>query len=84
MADVLGRPVALEGIDDVEEALRGEDFPMDKEGLAYAVGEIEISDSSGRIVPVRSVLDVIDQERFASVEEAVAAICAAVDRAALD
>ncbi|MEW6270554.1 MAG: hypothetical protein AB1689_14800 [Thermodesulfobacteriota bacterium] len=81
MADVLGRPVGLEGIDDVEEALRGEDFPMDKQGLAYSVGEIEIRDSTGRTIPVRAVLDVVSQERFASVEEAVSAICAAADRA---
>lgn len=82
MADVIGRPVTVEGIDGVEAALRAEDFPMDKEALAYAVGEIEISDPSGATVPVRNVLDRIAVESFASVEEAVSAICAAAGEAA--
>ena len=81
MADVLGRPVTLEGLGDVEAALRAEDFPMDKRALAYSVGEIEVRDARGRSVPVRRVLDVIPAERFASAQDAVAAIRAAADRA---
>lgn len=81
MADVLGRPVTLEGIADVAAALAGEDFPMDKQALAYSVGEIEIRDRRGRSVPVRRVLDVIALQHFASPDEAVRAICDAADRA---
>lgn len=81
MADVLGDPVTLAGIEDVRAALRAEDFPMDKQALAYAVGEIEIRDRTGRSVPLRRVLDVMRDESFASPDEAVHAICSAADRA---
>jgi hypothetical protein len=81
MADVIGQPVTLEGLGDVEAALRAEDFPMDKGALAYSVGEIEVRDARGRSVPVRRVLDVIPNERFATVQEAVEAIRVAADRA---
>jgi hypothetical protein len=82
MADVIGRPVTVEGIEGVEAALRAEDFPLDKQGLAYAVGEIEVRTRSGESVPVRDVLDGIEAATFASVEEAVSAICSALDGAA--
>ncbi len=81
MADLLGRPVTLAGIEDVLAALRAEDFPMDKHSLAYSVGEIEVRDHSGRSVPVRRVLDVMRDESFANADEAVRAICEAADRA---
>src|SRR5258705_3981332 len=45
------------GIRTVAEALRGEDFPMDRQALAYAVGDIGVEDSRGALVPVRIVLD---------------------------
>lgn len=82
MADVLGQPVTLAGIEDVRAALRAEDFPMDKQALAYSVGEIEVRDHAGRSVPVRRVLDVLREESFANPDEAVRAICDAADRAA--
>lgn len=81
MADLLGRPVTLSGIQDVLAALRAEDFPMDKHALAYSVGEIEIRDDAGRSVPVRRVLDVMRDESFANADEAVRAICEAAGRA---
>lgn len=81
MADLLGRPVTLAGIQDVLAALRAEDFPMDKRALAYSVGEIEIRDHAGRSIPVRRVLDVMRDESFANPDEAARAICEAADRA---
>lgn len=81
MADLLGRPVTLAGIEDVRAALRAVDFPMDKQALAYSVGEIEVRDHAGRSVPVRRVLDAMRDELFASPDEAVRAICEAADRA---
>lgn len=81
MADVIGDPVTLAGIEDVRAALRVEDFPMDKQALAYSVGEIEVRDRTGRSVPVRRVLDVMRDESFANPDEAVRAICDAADRA---
>ena len=81
MSDLLGRPVTLAGIEDVRAALRAQDFPMDKQALAYSVGEIEVRDHAGRGVPVRRILDAMRDELFASPDEAVRAICEAADRA---
>lgn len=81
MSDLLGRPVTLAGIEDVRAALRAQDFPMDKQALAYSIGEIEVRDHAGRSVPVRRVLDAMRDELFASADEAVRAICEAADRA---
>ena len=81
MSDILGRPVTLAGIEDVRAALHAEDFPMDKQALAYSVGEIEVRDHAGRGVPVRRILDAMRDELFASPDEAVRAICEAADRA---
>ena len=64
----------LRGIDAVADALRAEDFPMDKQALAYAVGDIDVEDGHGGSVPVRNVLDVLEQSEFASAELAVRAI----------
>lgn len=72
--------MTLAGIEDVRAALRAEDFPMDKQALAYSVGEIVVRDHAGRSVPVRRVLDAMRDELFASPEEAVRAICEAADR----
>ncbi len=71
----------MRGIDTVAEALGAEDFPMNKQDVAYSVGDIEVEDSRGRSVPVRIVLDAIDQEEFATAEGVIHAIRAALDRA---
>ena len=54
--------MTLAGIEDVRAALRAEDFPMDKQALAYSVGEIVVRDHAGRSVPVRRVLDAMRDE----------------------
>ncbi len=72
----------LRGIAAVEDALRAEDFPMDKQALAYSVGDIDVEDGRGGFVPVRVVLDAIRQDEFASAEAVVRAIRAAAPRAA--
>jgi hypothetical protein len=71
---------ALRGLEMLEEALEGEDFPMDKEGAAYSVGDIEVPDRHGRWIPVRRVLDAIRQDQFASADTLVRAIRQAVNR----
>jgi hypothetical protein len=70
----------LSGIEAVAEALRAEDFPMDKHALAYAVGDIDVEDGHGGSVPVRNVLDAITQDDFASADLAVRAIRSAARR----
>jgi hypothetical protein len=57
------------GLEVVLGALREEDFPMDKEDLYYAVGDLAVTDGVGRIVAVREVLDRLRKARFQSVED---------------
>jgi len=57
------------GLEVVLSALREEDFPMDKEDLYYAVGDLAVTDGVGRIVAVREVLDRLRKARFQSVED---------------
>lgn len=71
---------SMKGLSVVAEALRAEDFPANKEDLAYAVGDIQIQDSHHHWVPIREVLDLIPEKDFRSAEEAVRAIRAAVQQ----
>jgi hypothetical protein len=64
----------LRGLDAVAEALQAEDMPIDKQGIAYAVGDAEIEDGRGGWVPVRQVLDRVSAERFDSADDAVDAL----------
>jgi hypothetical protein len=67
----------LRGLDAVAEALRSEDMPIDKQGLAYAVGDAEIEDGRGGWLPVRVALDRVSAERFETADAAVDALRAA-------
>ena len=64
----------IKGIDIVAQALDAEDFPMTIEEIDYAVGDIQVEDHDGKTFPIRDVMDKIDQKRFDSADEAVAAI----------
>jgi hypothetical protein len=57
------------GLEVVLSALREESFPMDKDELYYAVGDLAVTDAEGRIVSVREVLDRTDKSRFQSVDD---------------
>ena len=57
------------GLEAVLGALQTESFPMDKEALYYAIGDLEIRDPSGMSFAARVLLDRIRQSRFHSVEE---------------
>jgi hypothetical protein len=70
----------LRGIDAVAEALRGEDFPTDKQDLYYAVGDAEVEDGHGGWIVVRDVLDRVTRDEFASAEDALREIHHAVKR----
>jgi len=69
------------GIRTIAEVLRAEDFPADKHDLAYSIGDLEVQDSKGHSIPVRVILDYIEQSEFKSAEEAVRAIRGAVEKA---
>ena len=62
------------GLDVVLDALMGEDFPMDKETLYYAVGDIEVPGPHGKNQPMRSVLDHMPQLKFETLGQAITAI----------
>ena len=70
------------GFEALVDALAAEDFPMDKQGLAYSVGDLEIEDGRGGFVPIRIVLEGLDRDVFPSCDAAVRAIRAALPRAA--
>lgn len=62
------------------EALRLEDFPMDKTGIDYAVGDIEIEDGHGGHVAIRDLTDHIPAREFRSAEEVAQTLRAAVKK----
>lgn len=55
-------------------ALEAERFPMSKEELYYSVGDMEVQVAEGQLVPVRDLLDRVDQSRFETADDAVTAI----------
>lgn len=62
------------GIELISEALRVEDFPMTREDLDYAVGDVEVEDTQGRFIAVRRVLDAVPQREFSTADEVVESI----------
>jgi hypothetical protein len=73
----------VEGLDAIVDALRAEDFPMDREGVFYSVGDLEIGDRYGRRFVVRRLLDGIEQASFATAEDLARVLRAAL-RSELD
>lgn len=49
----------IRGMKEVRDALQGEDFPMDLEGVNYSVGDIEVEDGKGSYIPVRQLTDLL-------------------------
>ncbi len=70
----------LQGIETVAQALRLETFPTDKQNLYYSVGDIDIENADGHRVAVRDVLGQVQEERFMTERDALAAICRAAGR----
>jgi len=64
----------MQGWKTVAEALRVEDYPMDRHSIDYAVGDIEVPNASGDLVPVRILTDRLEQDEFRSAEEAIRAL----------
>jgi hypothetical protein len=64
----------LKGVQAVAEALRSEDFPMDKFSVNYCVGDMKVEDLDGRTILIREVMDQIHENEFRSTEELMRAI----------
>jgi hypothetical protein len=64
----------LLGFRTVAEALKEEDFPMDKSGLYYAVGDIKVEAGGGELIETRLLIDRIPQETFRTAEEVMRAL----------
>ncbi len=62
------------GLEVVLESLQVESFPMDKEALDYAIGDLEITDAGGVGLPVRELLDRVPESRFDDTESVAAAL----------
>jgi hypothetical protein len=67
----------MRGMKTVFEALMEEDFPMDRAGLNYCVGDIEVEDGHGGYIPVHQPTDRFPPEahdRFDSPHEVIRAL----------
>lgn len=64
----------------VEEALGLEPFPIDIEGVNYAVGDIEVSDGKGGTIPVRVLTDSINVRSFETLKDVMAELHSALKR----
>ena len=49
-------------------------FPMTKEQVRCAIGELEVSDSTGQRITVRELLDRVNDDRFATPGEVARAL----------
>lgn len=63
-----------EGMHFVQEALRLEDFPIDIEGINYAVGDLDVFRPGGEHCAVRRLTDRLPQQSYASADEVVGAL----------
>ena len=68
----------LRGFRAVAEALRLEDYPIDKVGINYAVGDIDVEDGQGGWTPVRALTDRMKRDRFSTAEEVIRALHEAI------
>jgi hypothetical protein len=66
------------GLEVVLGALQEESFPMEKDELYYAVGDLAVTDGAGRIFTVREMLDRVEKSRFQSVDDVADTLRAAV------
>ena len=62
------------GIEVILSGLPRAGFPMTREQVRAAIGEMEVSDSSGRRVTVRELLERVNEDRFASPKDVARAL----------
>jgi hypothetical protein len=61
----------MQGLKTVKEALRLEDFPMSREEIDYAVGDIDIEDRHGGFIPVYQLTEYFQKTQFETPEEII-------------
>lgn len=64
----------MQGLKTVKEALRLEDFPMTREEIDYAVGDIDIEDRHGGFIPVYQLTEYFQQSQFENPAEVIHAL----------
>jgi hypothetical protein len=80
VATSTGRIAGLRGI---SEALRAERFPIDKQGLYYTIGDIEIPLPEGGRIAARDLLDAVNERSFSSLDAVLTAVRTALEQHAL-
>lgn len=65
---IIDEPVRhIQGIDLLVDAIRSEaweEFPMDRQGIDYSFGDIEIEAEQGNFIPVRDITEHLQADRF--------------------
>lgn len=80
MADSVGSSMQMRGMKAVAEALRLEDYPMDRETIDYTVGDVEVEDGAGGFVPVRDLTTLMPRQDYRSAEEIMRALHESAER----
>jgi hypothetical protein len=57
------------GIEVILSGLPRTGFPLTKEQVRFAIGSLEVSDSTGQRITVRELLDRVNEDRFATPED---------------
>ncbi len=73
----------IRGWEALADAVRSEtldEYPMDRHGVDYSFGDIELEDGRGGYVPVRDLTDRIEQNRFNDPAELLRCLREALDR----
>jgi hypothetical protein len=64
----------LQGLKTIREALGLEDFPMSKEEVDYAVGDVDVEDGKGGFIPVYQLTERFKQNLFDTPEDVIHAL----------
>ena len=68
------------GIQDLHDAVWQQSYPLDREGLSRAIGELTVFDASGNPIVVRDVLTHSDRFEFGTPQEVMDEIDRCVGR----
>ncbi len=70
---IIDKPVRhTQGIDLLVDAIRSEaweEFPMDRQGIDYSFGDIEIETEQGKFIPVRDITEHLRTEKFDTADD---------------
>ncbi len=73
----------MRGFESLAEAVRSEpddEFPMDRSGIDYGFGDIEVEDGKGGYLPVRDLTDTLPRDSYDDAESVLKALREALDR----